>query len=462
MGGWRGTAAFGALTLLLAGCIGTSDPRGPVPVVVDTDVGQDDAMALLLLLQDPAVRIEAITVSGTGLAHCDAGVRNVLGLLDVAKAPSDIPVTCGPEEPLPGTSGVAGAFPDDWRAASDDFYGVDLPVSDRNATDQPAPQLLRTTIRGSDEPIRLLTLGPLTNVAMALRAEPGLVDHLERIVIMGGAVGVPGNAIENPLAEFNVWVDPVAAEEVLRSGAEIDLVPLDATVEAPVTPFFADTLADHHVTPEADLIQALFEAQPYLLQGGYFFWDPMAAAILVDRSLATFDEQRVTVLEGKPTIQGWTVHDTDGAPIHVAVDADALTFEQMFLNTVNGDEAVRSTRPEPVASAAISASGCRWNAPPTLPAGLAAVSTDSAQDASLVLAVVALLEGRTLEDLEAWLAGRDGVVRKDPPAWIGLAAFLDPSLGSPIAVPLVPGPHAVVCVDPAGRVEIVGSFDVAV
>lgn len=450
-----------ALLLLLGGCSSTEGAGDQVvPVVVDTDVGQDDAMALLLLLQDPAVRIEAITVSGTGLAHCAAGVRNVLALLDVAGERRELPVSCGPQEPLPGTSTANGAFPDEWRAQTDGFYGVDLPDSDRSPADEPAPALLRTAIANADGPVRMLTLGPLTNVALALREDPELVEGIERIVTMGGAVDVPGNAIENPLAEFNIWVDPVAAEEVFRSGAEIDLIPLDATQSAPVTAFFAEVLADHRVTPEAELVHSLIKSQQHLLEGGYFFWDPVAAAVLVDRSLATFEEHRITVLEGKPTIQGWTVHDAEGAPIHVATDADGLAFERVFLNTLNGDHHARSTRPEPVASATISASGCRWEAPSILPAGIAAVSLDAPPNASMVLAVVALLDGRTLDDLDAWLTARDHVVRSDPPAWIGLAAFLDPRLGSPIAVPLEPGPHGVVCIAPTGHVEVVGWFDV--
>ena len=460
MSGSRAAGAFGALALMLAGCTGAPVEHERVPVVVDTDMGQDDAMALLFLLQAPAVRVEAITVSGTGLAHCDAGVRNVLGLLEVANAPDDLPVACGPEEPLPGTSEAVGAFPDEWRAASDGFYGVDLPNSDRKPAAQPGPRLLATSIGGADGPVRLLTLGPLTNVALALRAEPDLVDDIERIVIMGGAVGVPGNAIENPLAEFNVWVDPVAAQEVLSSGAPIDLVPLDATNDVPVTPFFADALRRHHVTAEADVVRSLFDALS-LDAGGYFFWDPLAAAITVDRSLATFEDRRIGVLEGKPTIQGWTVNEGDGARVHVAAGADALAFERTFLDTLNGDHAVGAMRPEPVATASLWPSGCTWDGPPTLPVGLAAVSLDAAPNAPRVLAVVRLLDGHTPEDLDAWLAALDYVVHRRTPAWITPAAFFDATSGTLGALRLAAGPHVVVCGDQAGRVEIVDAFDVA-
>jgi inosine-uridine nucleoside N-ribohydrolase len=457
----RPIALMGIAGLLLLGaCTGAEPDDAAISVVVDTDMGQDDAMAILFLLRHPDVRVEAVTVSGTGLVHCEAGVRNALALLELAGAPADIPVACGPEEPLPGTM-PAGEFPNEWRAAADELYGIELPQTDRAAAERAAPELLASAIRDADGPIRVLTLGPLTNLALALREEPDLLEDVERVVVMGGAVGVPGNAIENSLAEFNVWIDPVAADEVLGSGAQVDLVPLDATNQVPVTPFFADALRRHHVTPEADAVLALFEALPDLVDGGYSFWDPLAAAVLTNRTLATFEDRRISVLEGKQTIQGWTVNDADGASVHVAVDADALAFERGFLNTLNGDEVVTTTRPEPVASAAISSTGCEWSSPPTLPAGMAAVELEGPPGSPVVLVVVGFEPGRTIEDFVAWLDDQGGVVREEPPGWIRAEAFLDASAGPLAPVPLEPGPHAVACADePTGRVELIARFDV--
>jgi pyrimidine-specific ribonucleoside hydrolase len=202
-------------------------------------------------------------VAGTGLVHCDAGVQNVLALLEVAGA-SDIPVSCGRETPLPSDHPFSGAFPTSWRVASDDAYGIDLPDSDRRPDARPAPELLADAVRDAKGPVELLTLGPLTNVAEALEADPSLAEDLDRVVVMGGAVDVTGNAIENPAAEWNIWVDPRAANVLLASGAPVWLVPLDATRPAPITDYFAEALDGHHVTPEADVVRALFEAQPLL------------------------------------------------------------------------------------------------------------------------------------------------------------------------------------------------------
>jgi pyrimidine-specific ribonucleoside hydrolase len=430
--------------LLVGAC--TDVPQDDrTPVVVDTDMGQDDMMALLFLLQRPDVRVEAITVSGTGLAHCDPGVRIVLSLLDVAGAPEDVPVSCGPQDPLPGTYPFPGAFPTSWRAATDDAYGIDLPASDREPSGTPAPELLRTAIREAGAPVELLTLGPLTNVAIALRDDPALVDDLARVTIMGGALDVPGNVIRNAVAEFNVWVDPVAAGEVIAAGAPVTLVPLDATNDAPVTAFFADVLAGHHETPEARTVQALFDAQPFLLSGQYYFWDPLSAAILVEPDLAAFEDRTVTVLEGEKETQGRIVDDPSGTTIQVAITPDSLEFEREFLNTLNGDERAPASRPDPVARIEIGEGGCAFHGSSDLPPELVAVELDNTTTEPWTAVLASIADGHTYEDLVALVRTLDPT--EEPPSWITGAAFTEapPATSQLVAWRLEPGTYGLVC-----------------
>jgi hypothetical protein len=260
----------------------------------------------------------------------------------------------------------------------------------------------------------------LTNVALALREDPAIVEDLAGITIMGGAVEVPGNVMRNDVAEFNIWVDPVAAEEVLRSGAAITLVPLDATNQAPVTPFFADALARHHITPEADTVHALFEAQRNLVEGGISFWDPLSAAILADRALGTIDERRLTVLEGEEETQGQTAEAPEGAPVQVVIDVDALAFKRAFLNTLNGDGAIESTRPNLVATITLGDARCAYDGPTSLPVGLVAVSLDNRTAAPWGIALVSIGEGHTYAELEAFLARSPP--SDEPPPWMGSRA----------------------------------------
>lgn len=446
----RTIAILGISGLLLGACSSGGPQDDRTPVVVDTDMGQDDMMALLYLLQRPDVRVEAITVSGTGLAHCGPGVRIALSLLDVAGAPKDVPVSCGPDEPLPGEYPYPGTFPTSWRNATDDAYGIDLPDTDREQADAPAPELLGAAIRDAGAPVRLLTLGPLTNVALALRADPAIIEDLADITIMGGAVDVPGNVFRNEVAEFNIWVDPVAAQEVLRSGAAITLVPLDATNQAPVTPFFADALAQHHVTPEADMVHALFEAQPYLVEGESYFWDPLSAVILADPAVGTIDNRRLKVLEGEEETQGQTAEDPDGAPVRVVVGADALAFERGFLNTLNGDDATQSTRPDPVATITIGDAGCAYNGPTSMPAELVAVSLDNPTATPWGVALISIAEGHTYTELEAFL--ERSPPSDEPPPWMGLASIDEgrPSTKTLVAWRLEPGSYGVICASDDG------------
>lgn len=299
----------------------TGEPRS---VVVDTDMGPDDWMAILYLLQRPDVRVEAITVTGTGLAHCEAGVRHALELVTLAEA-GEIPIACGRETPLAGHR----VFPDEWRAGSDNLQGLKLPAASYAASTQSALELLATTIESTQD-VSLLTLGPLTNVAGMIQSDPDLVDKIATITIMGGAVDVPGN-VAGADAEWNLYVDPQAAQIVLNSGASITFVPLDATNHAPATVAFFDRIQSQHTSPEAtfvfDLLNSMYN---FITSGEYFFWDPLAAAVLTDESLTPIESVRLSI-DG----EGNTRRTDDGATVRVALAADGSRFEQMFLDTLN-------------------------------------------------------------------------------------------------------------------------------
>jgi inosine-uridine nucleoside N-ribohydrolase len=298
----------------------------------------DDLWAILYLLQRPDVSIKAITVSGTGETHCEPGVRHALGLVALANG-GDIPVTCGRETPLQGNH----AFPKDWRDAVDNLYGLSLPKTTASASKQTAVELLPSVIQSSPQKVVLLTLGPLTNVAEALQAAPSLVNKLQMIYIMGGAVDVPGNiavsgvGIDNKVAEWNVYVDPHAANVVFKSGAPVTLVSLDATNHAPLTASFYDRIKGNHTSPEANFVFDLLTKNYGMVQSGtYYFWDSLTATMSTDQSLATFQTINLAVVEGEGPESGRTVRSNGGGSVRVAVSADGSRFEQVFLQTLNG------------------------------------------------------------------------------------------------------------------------------
>jgi pyrimidine-specific ribonucleoside hydrolase len=169
-----------------------------------------------------------------------------------------------------------------------------------------------------------------------------LVDNIDVIYIMGGAVNVHGNVgasgvgINNNAAEWNIYVDPYAANVVLQSSAPITLVPLDATNHVPVTARFYKRLAGNHTTPEATFaFDVLTQLKRSIDSGGYYFWDPLAAAILTDESLASFQYQDLCVVEMNRPESG-RMKVGEGCPkVRVAISADGGRFEQMFLDVLN-------------------------------------------------------------------------------------------------------------------------------
>jgi inosine-uridine nucleoside N-ribohydrolase len=164
---------------------------------------------------------------------------------------------------------------------------------------------------------------------------------------MGGAVDVPGNVgrsyaqIDNAVAEWNMYVDPRAANTVFQSGVPVTLVPLDATRHVPVTNSFVERLKRDRETPEATFVLEVLTQTPYhdaVQAGGYYFWDPLAAAILTENSLAAFETRNLTVIEDEGDQSGQTQASESGAPVRLAVDVDAERLEQLLLDALNTPE----------------------------------------------------------------------------------------------------------------------------
>ena len=303
---------------------------GRVPVIVDYSPTTSDVAALLYVTQHPSADLLAVTLAGTGESHCDRGVENTRALLALVGLP-DVPVACGQEQPI----GAGNEWPADWREAADRLDGLDLldlAPTDPGDGDADAAELL-ASIAADHGPITIIALGPLTNLAVAIDAQPDLPEHVAEVVTMGGAVDVEGNAT-NGVAEWNYFIDPTAVDVVLSSGIPVTMVPLDATNSVPVTKAWFDALAGHRTTAAADAVHNLFAAsRPY--EFGFFFWDELAAASAFDPTMVTFDQQPIVIdLDGVE--QGRTRIDTSGATVRIAVAADRERFERELLTTLNG------------------------------------------------------------------------------------------------------------------------------
>ena len=304
------------------------------PLIIDTDAGSDDFLAISFLLSHPNVRIDAITVVN-GLAHVDAGARNLTRLVALSGR-ANIPVFAGRPTPLQGNA----EFPREWRKISDELPGVDLPVTSHPPETKRAADFLIEHLRDTTHRVRILALGPLTNLAEAFQREPRTKDAIEEIVIMGGAIRVPGNLgdggafqTSNKTAEWNIFIDPLAARMVFNAGIPITLVPLDATNKVPIDLAFLKEFETRAHSPLGRVAAQILTDDREMIQGGYFYaWDPLAAAALLDHKIVKLSRVHLDVQQDGPEA-GRTVATTGKPNAAVAVDADAAAFRTIFLET---------------------------------------------------------------------------------------------------------------------------------
>lgn len=218
----------------------------PRKVIIDCDPGIDDALALTMALFDPRLEVVAVTATG-GNVPVDQANRNLQGVVEWLDPPRLPRVGFG----APGESGL----PTDAREihGADGLGNLSLEVPELHHQHR-AEKIIHDEIRSASEEVTIVCLGPLTNIARALRRDSTLASQIGQIVIMGGAVAVAGD--ETPCAEFNMFCDPVAAREVLRAPMTKTLVPLDALRQVNFSLEFLEQLPPEE-TRAGDLLRRL-------------------------------------------------------------------------------------------------------------------------------------------------------------------------------------------------------------
>jgi inosine-uridine nucleoside N-ribohydrolase len=294
------------------------------PVLLDCDPGHDDAIALLLALGSPELDVVGVsTVHGN--QTLDKTTANALRVLELAGR-SDVPVAAGAERPLLRERAVAR----DVHGESG-LDGPDLAPPTTEPVAAHAVDFLAERLRDAPSPVTLIPTGPLTNVALLLARHPRATAHIERIVLMGGAIG-EGNV--TPAAEFNIWVDPEAAARVFASGLEVTMVGLDVTHRALLTPAHAQRLreAGRIGAFVADLhaFYARFHREVYGWDGAPVH-DAVAVGHVLRDDLVRTEHCNVEIDCASELCRGRTVVDRwrrTGRPAnaHVGVDIDGEAF----------------------------------------------------------------------------------------------------------------------------------------
>lgn len=306
-----------------------------LPIILDCDPGHDDAIALVLALASPELELKAVT-SSAGNQTPDKTLRNVLRMLTLLKR-TDIPVAGGAVKPLMRELIIA----DNVHGES----GLDGPALPEPAF---APQactaveLMAKVLRESPEPVTLVATGPQTNVALLLNSHPELHANIARIVIMGGAMAL-GNW--TPAAEFNIYVDPEAAEIVFQSGIPIVMAGLDVTHRAQIMVEDIERFRQINnpvavtVAELLDFFMHYHKTEKWGFQGAPLH-DPCTIAWLLKPEIFTTIERWVGVeTQGKYT-QGMTVVDyyflTNNEPNTILMtDIDRQSFVDLLAERLN-------------------------------------------------------------------------------------------------------------------------------
>jgi len=300
-------------------------------LVLDVDTGVDDALALTLAVRHPDIELEAvITVAGN--VGLELTTRNTLRVLDWLGA-TDVPVAAGAAGPIEGPAREA----DHWHGV-DGLGGATLPESVRTAVGDGVGYLIERLLAEPGE-LTVVCVGPLTNLALAVQRQPDVVQAVREVVLMGGAARPPGNV--TPVAEFNIYADPRAAEIVFGQPWRLTMVGLDVTNRVQLTRRDREALAGVD-TAESRLVREVTRLH-FDDRGleAIALHDPLAVLVALDPRLVTVTETEVVVeTQGEHTL-GQTVVDFRGRRVaaeagltRVCVDVDVGRARRAFFEAL--------------------------------------------------------------------------------------------------------------------------------
>jgi len=339
------------ITLVVSSLVTTLFAQtSPKRVIIDTDPGTDDAMAIILALNSPELKIEALTVV-PGNVDGRQGLENALKIVSLAGR-CDITVAGGAQHPL-NQKLITAQF---WHGKNG-LADVELPASQCKADARFGPDLIIELVHKYPHEITLIPVGPLTNIALAVSKDPSIAFLAKDIVIMGGSI-TGGNV--NGAAEANIYNDPEAAQIVFNAGWMVTMVGSDVGERTLITrKYLADLQSSHG--PQSDFIAKI--ADFYLTRSeksgysGAAMYDPLAVGIALDPTLGTLREMHVDVETKGEFTRGETVANRMGSdennvlrgdhyeiegviPLkpnaRVCMASDADRFLQMFVSRVRG------------------------------------------------------------------------------------------------------------------------------
>ena len=308
-------------------------------IILDTDPGIDDALAFILAFNTPELKVEAITTVAGNVNHTK-GHKNAKRLLEFLGV-KDVPLCAGAMTPLVKKLGHAEEFHGKTGLGDSNLPKPTMDTDPRSAVDiilEKADELGKN--------LTLVAIGPLTNIAVAILADPLLLENVDKLVIMGGAFNLTpyGHGNANSVAEFNIWLDPEAAKIVFNSGIPLVAVGLDTTTHPDYRmsrEMFEGIVSKGNRTTDLvnDLCRELVERF-----NGFSLHDPQAMAYVIDPTMFTTEKYKVDVECTGELTRGMTVVERrlyrivkDEANVDVVVKVDADGFLGLIKERISGE-----------------------------------------------------------------------------------------------------------------------------
>lgn len=330
-----------------------------IKVIIDTDVDFDDYMAIVYLLQNPAIDVIAISITGCGASHLSHGISNAANLLTLfGEKAEGIPILKGASAPLR----YSNVFPAGVRADADCHYAAQFPGVNPAPNIVGAQQWLSDYFLHTQDTVTVLSIGGGTNFATLFSSalenaelEKAIKGAIKQIVMMGGnllpeysAPGAHGNIIAtlgddpyytNAVAEWNIFIDPLGAKIMFEFGVPIRLIALNATNDVPIDQSFVDQL-NAIDTPQAKFVSQIlaFPANAAGIGSFLSFWDPLAACTITCPALVTTQAFNISIQqeldEENDQSAKLMVDDINGSPIEIAISASKAAVYEEYLRVL--------------------------------------------------------------------------------------------------------------------------------
>jgi inosine-uridine nucleoside N-ribohydrolase len=338
------------LSTLILQAVLVSPAAAAKKIIIDTDPGTDDALALMLAFTSPELDVRAITVV-PGNVTAQMGLENALRMVSLVNR-CDVPVAAGAQHPL-FQKLITAEF---WHGVNG-LANVELPPSKCKVDSRFGPDLIIQLVHASPHEITLVPIGPLTNIALAVEKDPSIVPLVKEVILMGGSIN-GGNV--NAAAEANIFNDPEAAQVVFQAGWPVTMVGLEIGDKAPFTRKYLDQLAKTH-GPINDFMVSVLKylvdlSEKYGAPGSPMY-DPSAVAVAIDPTLVKVQPMHVDVETRGDFTRGETVGNRHGyvernvlrgdryviegvdmvpPNAKVCVDVEANRFLQLFVSRIQG------------------------------------------------------------------------------------------------------------------------------